>query len=105
MMVSSLPSIAPFLSQLRQGSVKAFFSADQPLVTPVLRLLGVEGAAFFPPAQPPLAAPFHFCTPRLHFNLGTRPQYPRAQMVPSFLHDLRRELRPAYPRAQMVPSF
>lgn len=72
----------------------AFFHSDQAIVAPVLSYLGVTQSTFFPPADPPLAQPYHFCTPEMHFDLGTRPQYPRAQFVSSYLHDFRRALAP-----------
>uniref|UniRef100_A0A7S1WB93 Glycosyltransferase 61 catalytic domain-containing protein n=1 Tax=Alexandrium catenella TaxID=2925 RepID=A0A7S1WB93_ALECA len=102
-LVSALPLTAPFLPQLRNGEMLAFFHTGQALVAPVLSFLGVAQSAFFPPAEPPLAQPYHFCAPRLHFELGTRPQYPRAHFVQSHLRDLRRALEPP-PNRPCVPK-
>mmetsp|Transcript_107565 Transcript_107565/g.304183 ORF Transcript_107565/g.304183 Transcript_107565/m.304183 type:complete len:1470 (-) Transcript_107565:383-4792(-) len=92
MLVSALPSIAPHLAELRSGRMLAFLHTGQSVVAPVLAHLGVEWSVFFPPQEPPLARPFHFCAPVMHFEVGTRPQYPRAQFVARHLHDFRRAL-------------
>jgi len=93
-LVSALPSIVPFLSELRTGQMRAFFHSGQSLVMPVLSYLGISDSAFFPSMEPPLAQPYHFCTPRMYFDSGTRPQYPRAQFVRHHLHDFRMALSP-----------
>ena len=59
---------------------------------PALQLLGVADSAFFPPSEPPLAGPYHFCAERMLFDLSTRPLYPRVEYVPSNLRVFRAAL-------------
>lgn len=67
-----------------------FFHAGQNVVSPVLSMLGVSASAFFPPSDPPLHEPFHFCTPKMYFDMSTRPLYPRVEFVPQYLEGFRR---------------
>jgi len=99
LMVGALPSIAPFLSQLQNGTMRVFLHAGQQLVSPVLAMLGVSQSAFFPPTDPPLSEPYHFCASRMYFDMSTRPLYPRVEYVPSYLHAFRAAL---LPRAQGI---
>jgi len=93
MIVSSVPSIAPHLNEIRSGQMRVFFHNGQHMVMPVLTHLGIADKVFFPPSDPPLQEPYQFCTPKMMFEGGTRPQYPRAQLVPYQLHDYRKALR------------
>lgn len=89
---NALPAVAPFLPQLKNGEMLAFFQSERSLVAPVLSFLGVSQSALFPPSEPPLAQPFHFCTPKMHFDFSKGPRYPRVQFVPHYLRDFRKAL-------------
>jgi len=93
LVVGALPSIAPFLDRLRSGSMKVFLHAGKKVVSPVLSMLGVANSAFFTPSDPPLSQPFHFCTPKMYFDLSTRPLYPRVEYVPEYLRGFRHALQ------------
>jgi len=93
LMVGALPSIAPFISQLQSGTMRVFLHTGQKTVSPVLSMLGVLNNAFFPPSEPPLHEPYHFCTSRMHFDMSTRPLYPRVEYVPHYLTGLRHALQ------------
>lgn len=90
MLVTSVPSLMPYLSDLRAGSMKVFFHSQRALVSPLLGMLGLEDAAFFPPSELPLKHNFQFCTDRMIFN---SPLKPGQDFVVPHLHQLRVLLR------------
>mmetsp|Transcript_13128 Transcript_13128/g.29983 ORF Transcript_13128/g.29983 Transcript_13128/m.29983 type:complete len:382 (-) Transcript_13128:86-1231(-) len=93
LMVGALPSIAPFLSQLQSGTMRLFMHSGHKMVAPVLSMLGVANAAFFPSSEPPLQQPYHFCTSEMFFDMSTRPLYPRVEFVPQNLAGIRHALQ------------
>jgi len=106
LMVGALPSIAPFLSELQSGTMEVFFHTGQQIVAPVLSILGVANSAFFPPSEPPLKQPYHFCTSKMYFDMSTRPLYPRVEYVPHNLHGFRNALQATTgPRPCGVKTF
>eukprot|EP00913_Durusdinium_trenchii_P017101 g16084.t1 len=92
MLISALPSIAPRLDRLRNGTMQLFLHAGHHYVAQVLSVLGVETNVLRPPADPPLKQAFSFCAPEIHFDLSTRPQYPRFEFSVPYLAEFRRNL-------------
>jgi len=89
MLVSALPSIAPRLDMLRNGTMELFIHAGHNFVGQILSVLGVEGNILRPTS---LTEAFHFCAPEIHFDLSTRPQYPRFEFSVPYLAEFRRNL-------------
>ncbi|CAJ1330810.1 unnamed protein product [Effrenium voratum] len=125
MLISALPSIAPRLDRLRNGTMQLFVhaghhfvgqilplaqrrepqvrtvkaarsaegnTADGFLRNPLRSVLGVETNVLRPPSDPPLKQAFHFCAPEIHFDLSTRPQYPRFEFSVPYLAEFRRNI-------------
>eukprot|EP00435_Cladocopium_sp_Y103_P000939 s1647_g1.t1 len=92
MLISALPSIAPRLEKLRNGTMQVFLHAGHRFVGQILSVLGVETNVLRPPSDPPLKQAFSFCAPEIHFDLSTRPQYPRFEFSVAYLAEFRRNL-------------
>lgn len=92
MLISALPSIAPRLDKLRNGTMQVFLHAGHRFVGQILSVLGVETNVLRPPSDPPLKQAYSFCAPEIHFDLSTRPQYPRFEFSVPYLAEFRRNL-------------
>lgn len=92
MMISALPSISPHINNLRSGSMKLLMHASHHLVAPVLSVLGVDAVVLRPAKDPPLKETYGLCSPEFHFDLSTRPQYPRFEFSVPYLAEFRRAM-------------
>lgn len=99
MLISSLPFLAPYWSELQGGSMQAFFTTQQAVMSPVLRMLGLpDSAFFFPPTALPLKEPFHFCSSQITFGSHSHP------FTNEFSTERLRELRVVLRRRQQLPG-
>eukprot|EP00438_Fugacium_kawagutii_P012681 Skav207523 [mRNA] locus=scaffold907:263229:301472:+ [translate_table: standard] len=91
MLISALPSIAPRLDKLRNGTMQVFLHAGHRFVGQILLLdlnVWLRGKSEHPLGM----EAFSFCAPEIHFDLSTRPQYPRFEFSVPDLALFRRNL-------------
>lgn len=103
-LISALPSVMPFFSELQAGRMKVFLHQGADVAYPVFNLLGIAKSIMTPPLEDPLTQPYAFCTPELHLTAATRPMGPRAEFNVPDLHLLQKALRNAQGLANPSPE-